>query len=200
MVDFNQALRDLPLLLYRSAKATAGFAIPDLDPVGIYRRTGIELMNNATALWSRPGFLVRRLHQISVAIFLEEMANLEITPVQYGALMIVAANPRIDQSALAAELGVDRANAGDVLARLSNSGYLTRQPSATDRRYIQLGMTKKGTLLLRNAAGRARKVQDRLLMPLAPKDRKAFVAMMSQIIGASNHVGRAALRIKKRNT
>ena len=157
-------------------------------------------MNTATALWSRPGFLVRRLHQISVAIFLEEMADLGITPVQYGALMIVAASPGIDQSALAAELGVDRANAGDVLARLSKGGYLTRRPLATDRRYIQLEMTKKGTLLLRNAAGRARKAQNRLLMSLTPKDRKAFVAMMSQVIAASNHVGRAALRMKTPKT
>src|ERR1700730_16523655 len=77
-----------------------------------YCRIGIERMKgNASELWSRPGFLVRRLHQISVAIFLEEMAGLEITPVQYGALMIVAADPGIDQSALAAELGIDSANA-----------------------------------------------------------------------------------------
>src|SRR5260370_1805656 len=102
---------------------------------------GIERMSGkASELWSRPGFLVRRLHQISVAIFLEEMADLEITPVQYGALMIVAAEPGIDQSALAAELGVDRANAGDVLARLSKSGYLTRDPSPSDRPFIPLSL------------------------------------------------------------
>jgi MarR family transcriptional regulator, lower aerobic nicotinate degradation pathway regulator len=152
---------------------------------------------DTSALWSRPGFLVRRLHQISVAIFLDEMASLEITPVQYGALMIVAAEPGIDQSALAAEMGVDRANAGDVVARLSKSGYLTRVPSPSDRRYVQVRLTAQGTALLRKAAGRAKKVQDRLLMPLKPKDRKAFVALMNQLVRASNHVGRAPLRIKK---
>jgi DNA-binding MarR family transcriptional regulator len=155
------------------------------------------MKGNASELWSRPGFLVRRLHQISVAIFLEEMARLEITPVQYGALMIVAADPGIDQSALASELGIDRANAGDVLARLSKSGYLTREPSPKDRRFIQLSLTEKGALLLREAAGGAKKAQDRLLKPLAPKDREAFVALMRQVISASNHVGRAPLRIKK---
>src|ERR1700733_16111415 len=93
------------------------------------------------SLWARPGFLVRRLHQISVAIFLDERAALELTPVQYGALMIVAAKPNIDQSTLAAELGVDRANAGDVLARMSKAGYVTRTPSANDRRFFQLKLT-----------------------------------------------------------
>src|ERR1700754_1382250 len=124
------------------------------------------MTDNATALWARPGFLVRRLHQISVAIFLDEMASLEITPVQYGALMIVAAMPNIDQSTLAAELGVDRANAGDVLIRLSKAGYITRTPSRQDRRFIQINLTAKGTALLRKVGGRAKKVQDRLLKPL----------------------------------
>jgi DNA-binding MarR family transcriptional regulator len=155
------------------------------------------MAKHAAALWARPGFLVRRLHQISVAIFHEEMAGLEITPVQYGALMIVADSPGIDQSALAAELGVDRANAGAVLGRLSKSGYLTRQPSPTDRRFIQLKLTAQGNQLLRKAINRAKKVQDRLLEPLATEDRNAFVVMMNQLITASNHVGRAHLRIER---
>jgi MarR family transcriptional regulator, lower aerobic nicotinate degradation pathway regulator len=155
------------------------------------------MKKSAAPIWSRPGFLVRRLHQISVAMFLEEMAELELTPVQYGALMIVAANPGIDQSALAAELGVDRANAGDVLARLSRSGYLTRKPSTEDRRSMQISLTREGTILLEKAAAPAEKVQSRLLMPLAAKDRKAFVALMNQIISKSNHVGRPSLRMNK---
>lgn len=53
---------------------------------------------------ARPDFPVRRLRQISVAIFKDEMASLEISPIPYGALMI-AANPGIDLSAFAVEPG-----------------------------------------------------------------------------------------------
>ncbi|MDB5652414.1 MAG: hypothetical protein JWQ94_27 [Tardiphaga sp.] len=44
------------------------------------------MASRSAALWSRPGFLVRRLHQISVASFLEEMASLEITSVQVATM------------------------------------------------------------------------------------------------------------------
>ncbi len=153
-----------------------------------------EPISSLRSLWARPGFLVRRLHQISVAIFLDEMAALELTPVQYGALMIVAAKPNIDQSTLAAELGVDRANAGDVLARMSKAGYVTRTPSANDRRFIQIKLTAEGTALLRKASARARKVQDQLLKPLAPSDRGVFIALITQIINGNDHLSRAPLR------
>jgi DNA-binding MarR family transcriptional regulator len=129
-----------------------------------------------------------------VAIFLDEMATLELTPVQYGALMIVAAKPNIDQSTLATELGVDRANAGDVLARMSKAGYVTRTPSPNDRRFIQINLTAEGTALLRKASARAKKVQDRLLKPLAPSDRDVFIALITQIINGNDHLSRAPLR------
>ena len=37
-------------------------------------------------LQERPGFLIRRLHQIHVALFMEECAAESITPVQYSIL------------------------------------------------------------------------------------------------------------------
>ena len=39
-----------------------------------------------TSLWERPGYLIRRLHQIHVAIFLDECAEYGITPVQYAVM------------------------------------------------------------------------------------------------------------------
>ena len=73
-------------------------------------------------LWRRAGFLVRRLHQISVAIFLREMEGLDLTPVQLGALTVVLERPGIDQSALGAELGIDLDQAA-VLTRWSRNLY-----------------------------------------------------------------------------
>ena len=39
---------------------------------------------NSHGLWSRPGFLVRRLNQIHYAMFFEECAESGITPVHSG--------------------------------------------------------------------------------------------------------------------
>ena len=69
-------------------------------------------------LWARPGYLLRRLHQIHYALFFEECAGFEITPVQYGLLTTLSLNPDLDQNSLARELGIDRTNVADVLSRL----------------------------------------------------------------------------------
>lgn len=56
----------------------------------------------------RPGYLVRRLHQIHSAIFLEECQQFGITPVQYGLISTLLENPGIDQVTLGNEVGIDR--------------------------------------------------------------------------------------------
>jgi hypothetical protein len=68
-------------------------------------KTELGPLRRLVSLQARPGFLVRRLHQIGVAIFTDEMADLGITPVQFGAMSIVGMKPGIDQSALGEELG-----------------------------------------------------------------------------------------------
>jgi DNA-binding MarR family transcriptional regulator len=59
-------------------------------------------------LWGRPGYLLRRLHQIHYTLFFEECAGYDITPVQYGLLTTLSLNPNLDQNSLARELGIDR--------------------------------------------------------------------------------------------
>ena len=71
-----------------------------------------------TALEERPGFLIRRLHQIHVALFMEECAPEGITPVQYSILTAIEQLGPSEQIALSRAVGLDRANIADVLTRL----------------------------------------------------------------------------------
>jgi hypothetical protein len=52
----------------------------------------------------RPGFLIRRLHQIHVALFQKNCAAFEITPLQYSLLSALAKRGTADQTALAADV------------------------------------------------------------------------------------------------
>src|SRR6266496_2668773 len=53
-------------------------------------------------LWGRPGFLIRRLHQIHYGLFFEECGHATITPLQFGMLTVLAEHPKgIDIGALA---------------------------------------------------------------------------------------------------
>jgi MarR family transcriptional regulator, lower aerobic nicotinate degradation pathway regulator len=160
----------------------------------------LDLMpaDEATALWERPGFLVRRLHQISVAIFMDEMDGIDITPVQFGALSIVEARPGIDQSTLARDLGIDRANVADVVARLVAGGHIVRKPSKTDRRVKTIFITDQGAQHLREANRRFSRVHRRLLQPLSSGERETFLELLMRLIEGNNSLGRAVLRLEGR--
>ena len=54
-----------------------------------------------------PGHDIRRLHQISVAIFMQETEAFGVTPVQYAALQAVGLQPGMDQRTLARTIGFD---------------------------------------------------------------------------------------------
>ena len=57
------------------------------------------MSNNWKSLDARtmPGHLARRLQQLAVALFNEEVAELSMTPVQYSALHAICKQPGIDQ-------------------------------------------------------------------------------------------------------
>ena len=98
-------------------------------------------------LWARPGYLLRRLHQIHYALFFQECARFDITPVQYGLLSTLQVNPDLDQNSLGRELGIDRTNVADVLNRLERRGFLERRRGPNDRRTMLTRLTPAGERL-----------------------------------------------------
>src|ERR1700726_3815711 len=92
-------------------------------------------------LEERPGFLIRRLHQIHVALFMEECAPEGITPVQYSILTAIEQLGPSEQIALSRAVGLDRANIADVLARLVERRLISRRVSRTAKREKETGMT-----------------------------------------------------------
>ncbi len=92
-------------------------------------------LSPAFAQWMQtPGFLIRRLNQIHLALFAEEAAALEITPAQLNVLAAIARHGGRDQSAIAEEIGLDRATLASVAARLEAAGFIRRSISRTDQR------------------------------------------------------------------
>jgi len=145
-------------------------------------------------LWSRPGYLVRRLHQIHTALFAEECKAFGITPVQYGLLTALLYYPGSDQVSLGAEIGIDRSNVADVLERLTERGLVRREKSAADRRMMLAFLTTAGEALTREMHAAMQVAQERLLAPLPPADRRAFMAMLVTLIDGNNQYGRSLLR------
>lgn len=147
-----------------------------------------------TTLWDRPGFLVRRLHQIHVSMFMEDLGDEQVTPIQYGLLSILVDMPGLDQFSVAEELGIDRANVADVLKRLESRKLVLRVVDPHNKRRKICLPTRAGTAFVQKYKARMQRAQERLLEPLSVQERRTFVELMLKVIDANNVYGRATLR------
>ncbi len=147
-----------------------------------------------TDLWSRPGFLIRRLHQLHVAVFLEECGDYDVTPVQYAVLSVLYRGEALDQVSVAAEVGIDRNNAADVLRRLERRGFVERIASRTDKRAKLNRITSAGRSFVEDAHAAMERAQDRFTGSLNKRDRERFIDLLQKVMVDNNDSGRAPLK------
>lgn len=143
-----------------------------------------------------PGHLVRRFHQIAVAIFHAETAALgaDLTPVQYAALVKVRAHPGLDQATLAGLIAHDRTTITGVVDRLAQKGLLTRTVSDRDRRARTLRVTDAGAALLDRLAPAVATAQEVMLSGLTPGEGAELVRLLRKATRAANDLSRAPLK------
>jgi DNA-binding MarR family transcriptional regulator len=150
----------------------------------------------ALSLADRPGYLVRRLHQIHVALFAETCGRFGITPVQYSMMTALDREGALDQMSLAAEVGIDRANATDVIRRLEGRGVLRRGADETDSRLKICSLTPAGRRLAARMRPAVELAHQRTIAALPPRERAAFLASLVRLVEANNERGRTKLRIR----
>ncbi|HEV2558154.1 MAG TPA: MarR family transcriptional regulator [Microvirga sp.] len=146
-------------------------------------------------VYTRPGHLIRRAQQIAVAIFMEECAGLDLTPVQYAALVAIREHPGVDATRLSALIAFDRSTLGNVLERLEAKGLIERTASPADKRIKVLHLRPEGRRLLREIEPAIARTQERILGPLKPADRRRFMELLEQLVALNNEVSRAPLRL-----
>ena len=153
-------------------------------------------MRNTTTLddlYRRPGFLIRRAHQIAVAAFLAETGELGITNRQYGILFALKHQPGIDQISVARLLGLDRSTTGMVIKTLEKAGLIARAVGARDRRRASLTLTRAGERMLDRLAEPAQRAQARVLSAFTPSERGRFLALLDKFIRKFNDSTRVPL-------
>jgi DNA-binding MarR family transcriptional regulator len=146
------------------------------------------------AVYTRPGYLFRRMQQIAVAIFVEECESYGLTPVQYAALVAIQTHPGIDATRLSAVIAFDRSTLGNVIERLETKAWVERKPSHEDKRIKLHYLTKAGAALLRDIMPSVDRAQARMLQPLKPADRRTLLALMTQLVDLNNEASRVPLR------
>ncbi len=132
-------------------------------------------------LYQRPGFLLRRAHQISASIFERACADLALTPAQYGVLCVIKDQPGIDQSTLARALAFDKVTVLRVLKGLEERGLCERALSTGDRRQRSVRLTASGQALLRQASEPVQQAYETLMSPFSAEQRAQFLALLQQL-------------------
>ncbi|MEY4695500.1 MAG: Transcriptional regulator HosA [Pseudomonadota bacterium] len=129
-----------------------------------------------------PGHLIRRAHQISVAIFNDHLAAAEVTPVQFAILNALQNKPGVDQITLAKHVAFDPATSGSVIGRLESKGWVERRADEADRRRKLLVLTPEGLQALQGMIAAVSAVQAEILAPLSPQDQAHFMRLVTQLV------------------
>jgi MarR family transcriptional regulator, lower aerobic nicotinate degradation pathway regulator len=145
----------------------------------------------------RPGHLIRRLQQISFALFVDRARDFDVTPVQYAALAAINNHPGIDQTALSNIIAFDRTTIGEVVRRLEKKKLIKRSNGAVDRRTKSLHITAAGERLMRDIEPAVAETQRLILAPLKPAARNAFMQMLKHLVHLNNAHSRAPQRLKE---
>ncbi len=145
-------------------------------------------------LYALPAHLIRRAHQISWAIFLDECAEFSLTPVQYAALVAIEAHDGTDATRLSNMIAFDRSTIGSVLERLEKRGLIVRRPSPEDRRQRLIFLTEDGRKLLVDSKEAIDRVQNRIVGVLSREERETFLKLMTRIVQLNNDLTSAPIR------
>lgn len=132
-------------------------------------------------LYQRPGFLLRRAHQIAVAIFENACNSMLLTPAQFAVLTVVNAHPGINQTLLAQAIGLDKVTVSHLLRSLEQRGLILRGYNCGNRRSLCLSLTATGLNLLDTAEPAVSLAYRQFLQPLAPTQQQTLMALLNQL-------------------
>ena len=127
------------------------------------------------------GFLLRRAHQRLVALFTAGMAEADLTPTQFTALLKTVQLGRITQNHLGRLAAMDPATIQGVVQRLIARGLIRRSRDPMDRRTAVLEPTDAGIALIGSVVSCAQRAHDAALAPLTPLERAQVLALLRKM-------------------
>lgn len=149
-----------------------------------------------TDLYTQPGHLLRRAHQIAASIFHDELGS-QVTPVQYAILRILCDHPGIDQVSLAGLVAIDTSTAASVAIRLEEKKLLVRYLDPSNRRQRALYVTEAGKALLQNTVPGISRLHRRILDGFTPEEEAQFMSLLNKLVQTNNSKSRAPFLHRK---
>lgn len=141
-----------------------------------------------------PGSLLRRCHQISVAIFLRKCEDYHLTQLQYILLCALEELGASDQITLGGHTALDRNTVAVVVRKLEERGLIARRRNPEDRRSMLVTLTEEGKRLRHATAPSVDEVQEEILAPLSESEQETLCRLLARIADENNHLSRVPIR------
>jgi DNA-binding MarR family transcriptional regulator len=127
------------------------------------------------------GYNIRRAQVAVFADFADSLTEVDITPGQFGVLVLISENGGLNQTRLGNGLGVDRSTVVAVIDRLQARGLVARTPAPGDRRSYALQLSPAGQDLLARAKRLVAAHEARIGEPLSAKERQTLKTLLGKL-------------------
>lgn len=161
-------------------EGSAGPADPRIVPA--LSAVGGEAEIDRGLLTSLIGYYLRRADVFAIQSFSRHMDVDGISPGQLGVLLLVDANPGINQTRVGRSLGIDRSTLVSIIDGLEGRDLLERTPSPTDRRSHALLVTPNGQGFLKGLRPRLTTHEAELSRNLSEDEVRTLIALLDRIV------------------
>lgn len=127
------------------------------------------------------GFNLRCAQVSTFQHFSRTVGEAEISPPQYGTLILIESNPGISQSAVASALRFDRSTLVQIIDRLEERGLVIREVSARDRRSHALKLTDQGNQVLQDLKRRVAAHEAHITRELSAEERDTLIGLLARL-------------------
>ena len=140
--------------------------------------------NGKMDLGPLPDLIGYNLRRAQVAVFQSFQAAVaphDITPGQFGVLIMIMENQGLSQSDLGSAVGIDRSTMVAVIDRLESRGLVVRAPSPNDRRSYALRLSDKGDELMRELIPRIQEHDRSMVKDLSAQEIDQLIDFLRRI-------------------
>lgn len=164
----------------RKAEKTA--ETPSADAAELFQLTPADV--DLDILPELLGYQLRRAQVRVFNSFLKRLDELDVSPGEFGLLVLVGANPGLNQNALAKAIGSNRSLLVPMLDKLEARGLVAREKSAADRRSHAVVPSRAGQVLIARLKGVVRDHERQVTTPLNDEERQTLLRLLCRLNGA----------------
>jgi DNA-binding MarR family transcriptional regulator len=129
-----------------------------------------------------PTWLISRAYAHAHRLLAEGFASAGVRGYHYRLLAALEESGPASQADLGRRTSIDRSDVVAALNELADHGLIQRAPDPDDRRRNVITITRAGTRKLRELDAVLAGVQEQLLAPLSPADRRKLVTLLLRLL------------------